>query len=519
MLSSIVGTGSAGALIASGLSGRVLVIEAGSKGDSFLFNIPIVQPFLQKSSFDWGFQTSAQENACLALKNNKSQWPLGKIQGGSHRLNNLIYHRGHPSDYEAFVTADEADSIFDNFEKSFPISGGSFKSAVSEAFKEAGTELGFDDFHYTNLTQHKGWRYTQIDHWKTLPSSPEVVSNAEVTKILFDDENPKKAVGVEFHKHGEFHKVYGRNVVLSAGTIGSAKILMLSGIGPKEHLEQVGIKVREDLPVGENLQDHVTTGLDLIILNQTIGLSVKDLINPFKVLDFFWYKGEGSPLAFGGADAMGFVKLNVSSHIQDLSFILLPVGMVADHGIHLRKILNIRDDIWDEHFKPLLGQTTISILPVLLHPKSRGNVRLASNNSKDAPIIEPNYLTQDDDIKKLITGIRIIEKLVETPAMQKFGAEINPKPFPGCQKHFSDSYDYWECYIRHMTLTMFHPVGTCKVGAVNDTATVVLNDFRVKNIEKLFVVDGSVLDKAPSANPHAIIAMLAQKFVKIVSTS
>lgn len=495
----------------------MLVIEAGSEGSGSLFNIPIVQPFLQKSSFDWGLQTSSQENACRALKSNKSQWPLGKIQGGSHRLNNLIYHRGHPSDYEAFLPADEAESIFDNFETTFPINEGSFKSAVSEAFNEAGKELGFDDFHYTNLTQHKGWRYTQIDHWKTLSSSPEVVTNAEVIKILFDDENPKKAVGVEFHKHGELHKVYGKNIVLSAGTIGSPKILMLSGIGPKKHLEQLGIEVREDLPVGENLQDHVTTGLDLIILNQTIGLSVKDLINPFKVLDFFWYEGEGSPLAFGGADAMGFAKLNASSDVPDLSFILLPVGMVADHGIHLRKILNIRDDVWDEHFKPLLGQTTISILPVLLHPKSRGNVRLASKNFSDAPIIEPNYLTHRDDIKKLVTGIRILEKLVETAAMQKYGAEINPKHFPGCRNHFSDSYDYWECYIRHMTLTMFHPVGTCKVGAENDASTVVLKDFRVKNIGSLFVVDGSVLDKAPSANPHAIIAMLAQKFVNIMS--
>lgn len=513
------GSGSAGAVIASGLTGKVLVIEAGSKGGGFLFNIPIVQPFLQKSSFDWGLQTSPQVNACLALKDNKSQWPLGKILGGSHRLNNLIYYRGHPSDYEAFLSAEEAESIFDDIEKNFPINSGAFKSVVSEAFKEAGRELGFDDFHHTNLTQLKGWRYTQVEHWKALGSSPEVVNNAEVTRILFDDEDPKKAVGVEFFKHGELHKVYGRNVVLSAGAIGSPKILMLSGIGSREHLEEIGIKVVENLPVGENLQDHVTTGLDLIILNQTIGLSVKDLINPFKVLDFFFYEGEGSPLAFGGADAMGFARLNASNDFPDLSFILLPVGMVADHGIHLRRILNIRDEIWDENFKPLVGQTTISILPVLLHPKSKGNVRLVSKNFKDAPVIDAKYLTHKDDIKNLVTGVRIIEKLVETPAMKKFGAEINPKRFPGCEKYFFDSNDYWECFIRHMTLTMFHPVGTCKVGAFNEASTVVLPDFRVKNVKNLFVVDGSVLEKAPSANPHAIIAMLAQKFVNIMAAS
>lgn len=509
----LVGSGSAGS-IAAGLKGRVLVLEAGSNGDSFLLNIPIVQPLLQKSSFDWSFEAEPQPNSCRALKKNQSQWPMGKIFGGSHRLNNLIYHRGHPFDYEPFLTQSEAKKLLDEYEQSFPISEGCFKSKVAEAFVQAGKYLGFEDFHFTKLTQLKGRRYTQINHWKTLETSPEVCVHALVTKVLFDEKDSKKAIGIEFLKKGEIHKVYGRNIVLSAGAIGSPKILLHSGIGPKTHLEEIGIEVREDLPVGENLQDHVTTGLDLIILNQTIGLSINDLVNPFKMFDYFWFDGAESPLAFAGADAMGFLKLNSSSEVPDLSFILLPVGLVADHGIHLKKIINLRDDVWDRHFKPLIGQTTISILPILLHPKSKGTVRLRSKNFQDPPIINPNYLTHEDDIKKLITGIRIIQKLVDSPSMQKFGAEINPKPFPGCERIF-DSNDYWDCYIRHMTLTMFHPFGTCKVGDIKDDSTVVLHNFRVKNIKHLFVVDGSVLDKAPSANPHAIIATLAQKFVNM----
>lgn len=105
-------------------------------------------------------------------------------------------------------------------------------------------------------------------------------------------------------------------------------------------------------------------------------------------------------------------------------------------------------------------------------------------------------------------------KLVETPSMQKLGAEINPKHFPGCEKFFFDSDDYWECYIRHLTLTMYHPVGTCKLGDYDDDSTVVLKDFQVKNIEGLYIVDSSILPKAPSANPHAIITMLAQNFFR-----
>jgi choline dehydrogenase len=197
-----------------------------------------------------------------------------------------------------------------------------------------------------------------------------------------------------------------------------------------------------------------------------------------------------------------------------LSLMLIPVGLVADSGLHNRKIQNIREDLWQNHFKPLTGQTPITILPVLLHPKSRGDLKLKSNDFRDPPAINPNYLSDDDDVKKLITGIRIIEKLVEMPSMKKFGAEMNPKKFPGCENFYTDSNEYWECYVRKMTLTMFHPVGTCKLGDFHDKSTVVLKNFQVKTTENLFVVDGSVLPRATTGNPHAVIAMMARKFVE-----
>lgn len=428
----------------------------------------------------------------------------------------MVYHRGHHSDYESFIPKGKAEELFQENEKNSPVSLGRFRTSISKAFVQAGKDLGFD-FSFTNLTHVNGRRFTQIDRWKTLENPPETCLNAIVTRILFDAKNPKKAVGVEYQKQGELHKVFGKRIVLSAGAIGSPKILLHSGIGPKKHLDDVGIETRENLPVGENLRDHVTTGMDLLILNQTVGLSMKDLMNPFKILDYFWFGGEGSPLAFAGSDAMGFVKLNHSSDVPDLSFMMIPTGLVADHGLHLRKIFNLREDLWNHHFKPLIGQTTVSILPILLHPKSKGTVRLRSSNFLDPPLINPNYLTETDDVQRLITGIRIVEKLVETPSMQKLGAEVNPKPFPGCKSFSFDSNNYWECYIRHMTLTMFHAMGTCKLSEFDDNSTVVLKNFQVKNIENLFVIDGSVLPRTTSANPHAIIAMMAQKFVHDMS--
>lgn len=499
-------------MVASNLKGKVLVIEAGTEGDSFLLNIPIIQPLIQRSPYDWCLTTSSQDNSCRALNENQSHWPTGKIAGGSHRLNNQVYHRGHPSDYESFIKPNNAEKFFEANEQNIPVSETNFQSPVAVAFIETGQELGFDDFDYTKLTQMKGRRYTQVDHWKTLKNPPEKCFSSTVTRVLFDDINPKKIIGVEFVKHGKVHKVMGNKVILSAGAIGSPKILLHSGIGPKNHLEDIGIEVKQNLPVGENLQDHVTTGLDLIILNQTLGLSTANLVNPFKIFDYFWYEGKDSFLALAGSDAMGFVKLS-QNEAPDLSFMLIPVGLGSDFGLHFRKILNIRDDIWENHFKPMIGQTTISIVPILLHPKSRGTVRLQSKDFNDPPIINPNYLSEADDVKKLVTGIRIIEKMIEMPPMQKFGAEINPKHFPGCTNLHFDSNDYWECYVRQMTQTMFHPVGTCKIGDYDDDSTVVLKNFQVKNIEGLFVVDGSVLPNATSANPHAIIAMIAQKFV------
>jgi choline dehydrogenase-like flavoprotein len=291
--------------------------------------------------------------------------------------------------------------------------------------------------------------------------------------------------------------------------MGTPKILLHSGIGPRVHLEELNIKVVEDLPVGENLKDHVTTSINLL-LNQSINVEPQDILNPVKFLKYLW-NGKDTPFSLGGSDAMGFVKLNSSSRTPDLSFILIPTSITFDYGIHLRKILNIRDDVFENFYEPLNGQTSATILPILLHPKSVGTIRLKSEDFNEPLLIDPNYFAIQDDIEKLISGIRIIQKLLETPPMKRFNAELIPKSFPGCESHSYDSNDYWECYLRHMTLTMFHPIGTCRMGNYDDKSTVVLKNFQVKNVENLYVVDGSILSRA-SANPHAIIAMLAQKF-------
>jgi choline dehydrogenase len=502
-----VGSGSAGGEIATNLKGRVLLIEAGGYGSGVIFNVPIIQPLLLRSKYDWQHETVPQKEACKAMNDNRCFWPSGKIISGSHRLNNMIYYRGFESDYEEIVNKTMAAQLFDEVEKYIPVSETNFKSKLSHAFISGAQLLGFDNFDYTKLTQLYGKRYTQFYNWERTKKRPETVLNALVTSIVFEG---KQAVGIDFVKYGTHRRVYGDKIVLAAGTMGSSKILLHSGVGPKKHLDEIGINVVENLPVGENLQDHVTTSIDLL-LNQNIGCSIADIYNPLKVAKYFW-NGNG-PLSIGGSESMGFVSLNASATTPDLSFILMSSAITYDYGIHLRKIINLREDVWENYYQRLGGQSIATILPILLHPKSIGNIRLKSKNFNDPLLIDPKYYQSKEDIDVMIKAIRIVQKLIETAPMKELGSELIPKSLPGCEKLTFDTNDYWECYIRHLTLTMFHPVGTCKMGEYDDTTTVVLKNFRVKNLENLFVVDGSVIPKAPSSNPHALISMLAQKFV------
>ncbi|KAL7038499.1 hypothetical protein ACKWTF_009588 [Chironomus riparius] len=444
------------------------------------------------------------------MNDNTCFWPTGKIISGTHRLNNMIYHKGHAIDYaDFFKDINDAKKYFRMNEESIPVSETNFKSAVSHAFIKAGKILGFDDFSHVNLTQLYGKRFTQIyNWWKKILEPPKVILNAMVTKVLFAG-NQKIVTGIEFIKNDQLHEVFGKKIVLSAGTMGSPRILLHSGIGPKDHLNEIGINVVEDLQVGENLQDHVTTNIE-ILLNQTVGCSLKDIYNPLNVVEYL-FKGNG-PLALAGSDAMGFVGFNASSDIPDISFILLPISIADDHGLHLRKAINIKDVIWNRYYVPLIDQPIATILPILLHPQSKGNLRLRSRNISDTLLINPNYYNAQKDIKSMIKAIRIIQKLTEAPPMRQLGAELIPKKLPGCENHNDNSDGYWECYIRHLTLTMYHPVGTCKLGDYEDKTSVVLRNFQVKNVKNLYVVDGSIIPKASSANPHALISMLAHKF-------
>ncbi|KAK0084193.1 hypothetical protein PV326_006373 [Microctonus aethiopoides] len=515
----IVGAGSAGITIASRLidaKNKVLLIEAGGPPPYFA-NIPILAPLLQHSPYDWQYKTIPQYHACKGLINNQSRWPMGKILGGSSRLNYMAYIKGHPADYyEWFPDYDSYD--INNVHNSI-VNDLKWCSELCDTISASVVELSqrtkyrndhVIDFANVKLTIKNGERWSTDELLKT-KRKPElnVITHAHVNKIIF---NLNKAEGVEFTKWGkQFNAGAKKSVIISAGAIGTPKLLMLSGIGIKNDLKNLNIKLISDLPVGKNLMDHILTGVDLISLNTSLSLNILKLLSPKSMMDYALFR-EG-PWTSAGIEVIGTLSdtlANKKHESPDIQFMIIPVGISQDNGVALRKFMGISDEIFSDYFAPLAYKTTITIAPVLLHPKSTGEVKLKSSNPLDEPIIDPKYLFNKDDVSTLIKGIRFVEEIVNTDAMKALGASIYTKHFPGCENFIFGSTKYWECYIRHLTLTSYHPAGTCKMGSVVDKS------FRVIGTKNLHVVDASVLPKMPSANINAAVMMIAEKAADLI---
>lgn len=392
----------------------------------------------------------------------------------------------------------------------------SYKTKFSDDFIKSTKEIGEEEFYIPKVTQQNGQRWSIAHHNSyNQRKGHELLLNTKVIKIIFD-KNKKRAIGLDYiTSNKEIKTVYGKNIILSAGVIETPKLLMLSGIGPEEHLKKLEIPLIKNLPVGLSLQDHISTGMDLILLNETLSMSPLDVLTPTNLFNYLINKK--SPLMFPGCEVIGFLKSEKRLKSPDLQLMILPAGVSTDGGVHVKNILNIKEQTFNEYFKPLIGKTSISILSILLHPKSHGFIQLQSKNHEDHPIINPEYLKNPEDLKTITKGLKFIKQLVETSEiLKKFGAEINPKAFPGCENYKIFSDDYWECYIRHFTLTVYHPIGTCKMGDEQDSTAVVSKQFKVHGIENLFICDGSVLPNLCSGNPNAVISMLGFKFLSFL---
>ncbi|XP_033741063.1 glucose dehydrogenase [FAD, quinone]-like [Pecten maximus] len=553
----IVGGGSSGAVLATRLSedsgSSVLLLEAGDTGENNWFiNIPLASALLQKSSVDWDYITEPQKYAAFAMKEQRSRWPRGKVLGGCSSINMMVYMRGSRHDYDSWAREGcegwSYEDVLPYFLKSEDVLSDELKDS---AFHSTGGELGVSHTRHTNLpnvflqagqeigfksrdchgpdqigfcrmqaTVRDGQRSSTYNAFLLSAMSREnlhVGVNSLVTKVLIED---GRAEGVVLMRDERSVTVRARKeVILSGGTVNSPQLLMLSGVGPRDHLKAMNIDVKADLPVGDNLQDHLML-LVQVLTNTTMPLSSENLLNVWTLSDYALHR-KGA-FATTGIESSAFLykDSNITSDNggpPDIQFHLNSVHAFTENEISFEN-MNLNEKARKLVFSTPLKPSSFAILPVVLHPNSKGTIRLKSKDPLQYPAIDPQYLQHPEDIKTFLKGIRSVERLLDTKSMKAIGASLDPSipMYNLCKQHVFRSDDFWTCFIRQMATTVYHPTGTCRMGRADDRTAVVDPQLRVKGIKGLRVVDASIIRNMPSGNTNAPSIMIAEKAADMI---
>lgn len=402
-----------------------------------------------------------------------------------------------------------------------------FKTPIAEAFVESGrswgqpivdyngpTQIGFN---YLQATMQNGTRWSSsraylhsIHNRRNL----HVKKHSMVTKITIDP-NTKTATGVEFMRFNRKYVVKAKKeVIVSAGTINSPQLLMLSGIGPKNHLKDKKIPVIQNAKVGYNLQDHTATGGLSYLIDYPYSLFSDRLFHDKKHLTDYFSFHKGPFSIPGGCEALGFLdskNMNDTDGYPDLELLLASGNIANEETLH--KDFNMQEKLYKQLYGSIRGADAFMILPLTMRPKSVGRIMLRDNNPFHHPLIYPNYFSDPEghDIKLAIAGIRMSNKLVSMGPFKKLGARLYDKPLEPCKHHKFDSDAYWECFARHFTFTIYHHVGTCKMGPDSDPRAVVNERLKVRGIKNLRVIDASIMPFVPAAHTNAPTFMIAEK--------
>lgn len=553
----VVGAGSAGAVVAARLSEdsskTVLVVEAGGEEtDPFFSHVPGAVHYMVQSPFDWGYKTTSQQYGCSAMKNKQMPWPKGKGLGGSSVVNWMIYTRGHPTDFDRWEELGNKGwsykDVLPYFNKaetsrvdkhqnseyhghSGPLNIGPARPTKSgKLMLEAVKELGYpiidesdgrvtDGFASMQYFANNGIRQSVMKRYlrpAMSRSNLHVLPKAHVTKILLDKTNNEVvARGVEYIHSGKLHKVKAnREVIVSGGTAASPQILMLSGIGPAEHLRQHNIPVVVDSPnVGQNLDDHVTIHL-VYSINVSNANDYERLFTTTKLLKYLpEYLTHGSgPLSTPSFEFDGFFYSGLAKHKgPDIQLYILP-GISHPPVVNN---LNYREEVLQTIKPTPPDRSSVTLLVCGNHLESRGEVLLQSTNIFDHPIINPNYFKAEVDAKMLGIGLMKLKKLMETEAMKKYDPQLMQGPLPGCEKHKFLSEEYMQCLARESAYTLYHVASTCKMGK-DIKSGVVDQRLRVHGVRNLRVADASVFPDHTSGNTNAPTIMVGEKAADLI---
>jgi choline dehydrogenase len=506
----IVGAGSAGCVLAARLSEdpdvSVVLLEAGGADSAEEIHLPIAWSELFKGPFDWDLDSEPEPG----LNGRRIYLPRGKVLGGSSSINAMIYVRGHRADYDGWAgngaTGWAYDDVLPYFRRSednergadhyhgaggpLAVSDSRSSHPLARAFVDAATQAGYSPNHDFNGSEQEGVGFFQLNQRDGMRCSTAaaflapalarpnltVISDALAHHVTF---RGARAAGVEFSRAGVPGTVMAdREVILSAGSYETPKLLMLSGLGPGDALRSFGLGVRADLPVGQGLQDHF-----LVFINYAS--DVESLMNAGTPEDVQLLEREGrGALTSNLAEAGCFVHTRTGLAAPDNELLIAPVMSYQEN----------------------LGAPTAHALalgPSVLAPSSRGQVTLRSLNPATAPRIQHNYLQTEEDRACIAAGLRIALDIAAQPALRDI--ITGPLEVP-----LSESESHLLAFARHAGLTFYHPTSSCSIGSVVDP------ELRVLGVDGLRVVDASVMPSIVRGNTHAATVMIAERAADLI---